>query len=106
MYQMKKQLEILLHNCLIFSDPAGTRTLDPLIKSQLLYQLSYGVLRNFFPEGRKLIKKDDEAENEKISTKLLERFCYPTWIRTKTNRIRICRTTIILSGIKKRKCKV
>ena len=25
------------------SDPAGTRTLDPLIKSQLLYQLSYGV---------------------------------------------------------------
>ncbi len=24
-------------------DPAGTRTLDPLIKSQLLYQLSYGV---------------------------------------------------------------
>ena len=22
-------------------DPAGTRTLDPLIKSQLLYQLSY-----------------------------------------------------------------
>ncbi len=26
-----------------FSDPAETRTLDPLIKSQLLYQLSYGV---------------------------------------------------------------
>ncbi len=25
------------------SDPAGARTLDPLIKSQLLYQLSYGV---------------------------------------------------------------
>ena|GEM_PF-3171240 len=25
------------------SDPAETRTLDPLIKSQLLYQLSYGV---------------------------------------------------------------
>jgi hypothetical protein len=25
-------------------DPAGTRTLDPLIKSQLLYQLSYGVI--------------------------------------------------------------
>ncbi len=30
------------HNCLIFSWPAGIRTLDPLIKSQLLYQLSYG----------------------------------------------------------------
>ena len=28
----------------IFCDPAGTRTLDPLIKSQLLYQLSYGVI--------------------------------------------------------------
>ena len=27
-----------------FSDPGGARTLDPLIKSQLLYQLSYGVI--------------------------------------------------------------
>ena len=27
-------------------DPAETRTLDPLIKSQLLYQLSYGVNDN------------------------------------------------------------
>ncbi len=27
-----------------FCDPGGARTLDPLIKSQLLYQLSYGVL--------------------------------------------------------------
>ena len=26
-----------------FSDPGEARTLDPLIKSQLLYQLSYGV---------------------------------------------------------------
>ena len=26
-----------------WSDPGGTRTHDPLIKSQLLYQLSYGV---------------------------------------------------------------
>ncbi len=25
-------------------DPGGTRTHDPLIKSQLLYQLSYGVI--------------------------------------------------------------
>ena len=25
-------------------DPGGARTLDPLIKSQLLYQLSYGVM--------------------------------------------------------------
>jgi hypothetical protein len=26
------------------SDPAGTRTQDPYIKSVLLYQLSYGIL--------------------------------------------------------------
>ncbi len=26
------------------SDPGEARTLDPLIKSQLLYQLSYGVI--------------------------------------------------------------
>ena len=28
----------------ILCDPGGARTLDPLIKSQLLYQLSYGVV--------------------------------------------------------------
>ena len=28
-------------------DPGGTRTHDPLIKSQLLYQLSYGVIARF-----------------------------------------------------------
>ncbi len=27
-----------------FGDPAGIRTLDPVIKSHLLYQLSYGVV--------------------------------------------------------------
>ena len=30
----------------------------------------------------------------------LSSFSYPTWIRTKTSRIRICGTTVILSGIK------
>jgi hypothetical protein len=30
-------------SCTEFGDPGGARTLDPLIKSQLLYQLSYGV---------------------------------------------------------------
>ena len=30
----------------ILCDPAGTRTLDPLIKSQLLYQLSYEVAKS------------------------------------------------------------
>ena len=27
-------------------DPAGTRTQDPYIKSVLLYQLSYGILKS------------------------------------------------------------
>ena len=30
---------------LTFCDPAGTRTQDPYIKSVLLYQLSYGIIR-------------------------------------------------------------
>ncbi len=30
---------LIINTC----DPGGARTLDPLIKSQLLYQLSYGV---------------------------------------------------------------
>ena len=32
------------HSAGLFSDPGEARTLDPLIKSQLLYQLSYGVI--------------------------------------------------------------
>ena len=37
-----------MHNLLIFKsfdfcDPGEARTLDPMIKSHLLYQLSYGV---------------------------------------------------------------
>lgn len=43
-------------------------------------------------------------ENKKgqISLKVdLSFFCCPTWIRTKTNRTKICRTTIILSGNQK-----
>ena len=28
----------------LYSDPGQVRTVDPLIKSQLLYQLSYGVI--------------------------------------------------------------
>ena len=34
--KQKRQLK----DCLLFGAPPGTRTLDPLIKSQLLYQLS------------------------------------------------------------------
>ena len=35
-------------NCLICCDPGEARTLDPLIKSQLLYQLSYGVFNYYY----------------------------------------------------------
>ena len=31
-------------DCLCFSDLGGARTLDPMIKSHLLYQLSYEVI--------------------------------------------------------------
>ena len=34
----------MLKNYPFFSDPGGARTLDPMIKSHLLYQLSYGVI--------------------------------------------------------------
>ena len=50
MYQIKKQLQFLYRNCLIFSDPAGIRTLDPMIKSQLLYQLSYAPAAAYGPK--------------------------------------------------------
>lgn len=42
-YQIKNHLRFLMCKWFILSDPAETRTLGPLIKSQLLYQLSYGV---------------------------------------------------------------
>ena len=40
----KPKLFIIRDFCLMIGDPGGTRTHDPLIKSQLLYQLSYGVI--------------------------------------------------------------
>ena len=42
-------------------DLAETRTLDPLIKSQLLYQLSYGVI-NYFIWAANII--NDIGENK------------------------------------------
>ena len=42
---IKTQLMIhQLRNLGDFSDPGEARTLDPMIKSHLLYQLSYGVI--------------------------------------------------------------
>ena len=43
----KKQNDHIRGRC-IFGGRAGTRTLDPLIKSQLLYQLSYASRTDFF----------------------------------------------------------
>jgi hypothetical protein len=44
----------MLPKCLMISVPARARTVDPLIKSQLLYQLSYRDIWDrkcmFFPE--------------------------------------------------------
>ena len=43
-----KRTKLTYGDCQLFvllsCDPGGARTLDPLIKSQLLYQLSYGVI--------------------------------------------------------------
>ncbi len=36
------------------SDPAGTRTQDPNIKSVMLYQLSYGIILIFKNEAAKV----------------------------------------------------
>jgi hypothetical protein len=43
-----------MRKCFDLSDPGRARTVDPLIKSQLLYQLSYGVIRNFWRTGAKV----------------------------------------------------
>ena len=41
----KKEMAFNRRPCFLFtSDPAGTRTQDPYIKSVLRYQLSYGIL--------------------------------------------------------------
>ena len=37
---------------LIFGEPGGTRTRDPMIKSHVLYRLSYGLVRNEVDDGR------------------------------------------------------
>ena len=40
----KKNKPLYNSSLFFFSDPAGTRTQDPYIKSVLLYQLSYGII--------------------------------------------------------------
>jgi hypothetical protein len=58
-YQIKKRLITVACNCLISSVPARARTVDPLIKSQLLYQLSY---RDRLWIGNAKLGKNEETE--------------------------------------------
>lgn len=49
-----------------FRDPGGTRTHDPMIKSQLLYQLSYGVIFTFVSSLLYLPNIRDELRSQFI----------------------------------------
>ena len=44
-----------LSDAFLASDPGGARTLDPMIKSHLLYQLSYGVMLSYRFAGAKVV---------------------------------------------------
>ena len=59
----------MLPKCFIFSVPARARTVDPLIKSQLLYQLSYRDIG--------LIGNAKLGKNKKIRPKFSERIPEP-----------------------------
>jgi hypothetical protein len=66
MYVSKKSYYVIYHNFFISCDPGETRTLGPLIKSQLLYQLSYGV---YFTQRRK------DSQRRKVITATLRLLC-------------------------------
>ena len=55
-----------------FCDPGEARTLDPMIKSHLLYQLSYGV-SSLFVSGAKVIRI---FESTSISAEKIDFVCY------------------------------
>ena len=48
--------------------------------------------------GKKRFEQVLKQNNSLKINELLSKVGCPTWIRTKTNRTKICRTTIILSG--------
>ena len=51
----------------VFCDPGGARTLDPLIKSQLLYLLGYEVMCFCSPDGiRTRILRCDRAAHYQL----------------------------------------
>ena len=58
--QEKESVRTALRLCrtpsfFLVSDPGGARTLDPMIKSHLLYQLSYGVMLSYRFAGAKVV---------------------------------------------------
>ena len=63
--KMNKGHTFIMYNLLLFSVPARARTVDPLIKSQLLYQLSYrdesldldGKIRGKHTNSRKISRR-------------------------------------------------
>lgn len=66
-----------MDNIALESDPGGARTLDPMIKSHLLYQLSYGVIlgaqryNNFFSPSTlfSIFENDGGVYNNEIGEK-------------------------------------
>ena len=62
----------LLFRIFYRSDPGEARTLDPMIKSHLLYQLSYGV-SFLFVSGAKVIRI---FESTSISAEKIDFVCY------------------------------
>ena len=66
----KKPLTNLCCKWLIFSDLGEDRTLDPLIKSQLLYRLSYQVMFSGLQRNEKFLKvgKSESQKSPKVGT--------------------------------------
>jgi hypothetical protein len=51
MHENKKNPAIIADSGVLNGEPAGARTLDPLIKSQMLYRLSYRPEKRAFQQG-------------------------------------------------------
>jgi hypothetical protein len=69
-YKKKRHFKIIVSVSFFRSDFGGTRTLDPLIKSQLLYQLSYETLlaicNPFLYCGCKSLKKSQSMKIKQL----------------------------------------
>ena len=82
----------------LIGDPGGTRTHDPLIKSQLLYQLSYGVkkLDHFvsFATAKVLLFFELTSEKRIFSSKTSFFSFFPLKYRTRTRTYLIITTLL------------